>query len=127
VQGPAGPPGQPGIGTPGRDGRDGAPGAPGLIAPFPAPPIFFLPPNVPPPEQGEASKVIRYLTGLPNYEGKLPETYIPIPIKTYSFDPATCALTESETLVTVTIPEQTITITSDGSETYGSENVLVRS
>jgi hypothetical protein len=110
IAGPSGPPGQPG--RDGRDGRDGAPGAPGASLP----PVggIILPPNVPPPPAEDYPRVtIDYISKLPNYDGKLREFQFQVPVKKYSFDDSTCTLSESTAYETITVPEQTVTITAD--------------
>jgi hypothetical protein len=109
VQGPTGPPGQPG--SDGRDGRDGAPGAPGMLVPVPFPVI--TPPGVPPPPpQPKPIDLGGFIRGAQPFI-RMPDITVPgrdteVYVSTYSFDPATCALTETVTRVPIAIPEVTI-------------------
>lgn len=127
VAGPSGPPGQPGAdGRDGVDGRNGAPGAPGVLVPVPFPVIS--PPGVPP--VSPPTKTIDYIYGNPKVE--LPDITIPsrtvqVQIKTYSFDPDTCDLTEGTETVTAVVPgadiqQGDVQVTGFG---RGKANVLV--
>jgi hypothetical protein len=124
VQGPAGPPGQ--RGSDGRDGRDGAPGAPGAVIPFPFPVI--TPPSAPPPppptiDLGGFIRGTQPFVTLP--EVKVQPEPTTIYVSTYTFDAATCSLTESLVPKTVRFPEITIPGGSVNLEGFQLANIAV--
>lgn len=100
IQGPPGPPGDSG-----SDGRDGAPGAPGssgvpggggfISVPFP-------PPNAPPPPDPPTGS---FISGTRPYVD-FPGLSTTVNVKSYTFDPSTCTLTETTNAVSIEIPAE---------------------
>jgi len=98
VQGPAGPPGEPG--TNGRDGAPGAPGFSGQPGGGVFVPVPFPLPNAPPPPEPPTDSFISGTQPKVQYPGHSTT----VDVKSYSFDPATCTLTETVTPVDIEIP-----------------------